>query len=236
MHISLEQFQGPLDLLLALIEKNKLDISKISLVQITDQYISAVYQNTECGIEDLIYFLELASRLVILKTRLLLPYLSPQEDSEDDENLVQTLRVYKEYRAAISILLSKWNTATVFCKERISPGNDSIKKLSEEFSPPVTALFRQTMERLVKKNDSHILPAETLKRVFNIKDTINHIQETLKQRQELFFTELLADRRSHTEFIITFIAILELCKKNYIFISQKTAYGDIRIHDHFLTT
>lgn len=236
MHISLEQFHGPLDLLLILIEKNKLDISKISLVQITDQYLSAVYQNTERGIENLIYFLELASRLIILKTKLLLPYLNPQEDDEDDENLVQTLRLYKEYQTASSMLLSKWNTATIFCAERISPKIDSVKKLNEEFSPGSAALFTQTMERLIKKNSIHILPVATLKRVFNIKDKINHIQKTLKQRQELFFTELLADRGSHTEFIITFIAVLELCKKNYIYINQKEAYSDIHIHDHFQTT
>jgi segregation and condensation protein A len=236
VHISLEQFQGPLDLLLTLIEKNKLDISKISLVQITDQYVTAVYQNTERGIENLIYFLELASRLIILKTRLLLPYLNPQEDDEDDENLVQMLRLYKEYRGASLILLSKWNTDALFCKERVSAKIARDSDANGEFPPIAIGVLAQTMEHLLKKSTVHILPAETLKRVFNIKDKISHIQEALKKSQKIFFKDLLANRSSHAEFIITFIAILELCKKNYIYVTQKEAYTDIHIHDHFLTT
>ena len=93
MNIKLDQFQGPLYLLLTLIEKEKLDISDVSVSKVAETYLSIVQKQQE-SFPELISYIEIAAKLVLLKTQLLLPYIEPS-DEEEEENLVEKLKIYK---------------------------------------------------------------------------------------------------------------------------------------------
>lgn len=234
MNIALQQFEGPLDVLLLLIEKNKLDISTISLARITDQYLSIVNQSNEHPVGELVSFLEIASRLIVLKTRLLLPYLTEGEDEEDETDLVEKLNYYKQYHDAGLRLALRWNNPLLVCL----PGSSRTKEQAMSESLDVNPiLLKNAIVRLARHlTNSAIQPIVTLRRIFNVREKIAAILDALKNKNSLFFSDIIESRESRTEIVVSFLALLELCKKKQISIEQKTAYSEIHIYGAYQFT
>ena len=104
-HIQLPQFEGPLELLLALIEKQKLDVTQVSLAKITDQYLAYIAQEDVISLENLAWFLVIASRLILIKSKALLPLLVfDDEEEEEIVDLEYQLKEYKKFKEAALVL------------------------------------------------------------------------------------------------------------------------------------
>lgn len=224
--IKLEQFSGPLDLLLALIEQEKLNIGEIALSKVTEQYFEYLNKLEEHRPEELADFLVIATKLVYLKSRNLLPQLSIEED--DGPSLADQLKMYKRYIEASRDIQKLWDKNFV-AYGRIEP---PIKV--EGFVLPANAgtedLYSFITSLLKRLKPLCPLPRVNIDRAISVKEKIANIFNLLKTRKKLSFIQLLSESENKTEVIISFLAILELIKSGDASVSQKNTFSDLEIY------
>lgn len=230
MHqINLEQFQGPLDLLLQLIEKNKLQITEISLAKVTDQYLEYINNSENLAAEEVADFLLIASKLIYLKSKHLLPDFSMEEDDAID--LEQQLKIYRQYYEASKLM----NKMFLDDKNRSYIRSTPYKiDLSGEFVPPKN-LSLESMIRAFENVLSRIervvnLPKVVMARAMSIREKIGQIQDILRSAKNISFKNLLNDRKNKTEIVVSFLAMLELVKQREIVVIQESMFGDLNIN------
>lgn len=233
--VKLEKFEGPLSLLVQLIDKEELDIAQISLVQVADQYVSYIRENGNIDPELSADFLVIAAKLLFIKSKTLLPYINPEEEG-DEEELEQQLKMFKEFLDASQrldeIIKSKnFMFSRPYKKGDIKyiTGNDHL------FSPPknlskedLAKQFRGIVKRH-KNEDKHKLEEGALERKVNLEEKIMEIQQKLIKRLSYSFNKLMDDSRSRTEVIVSFLAILELAKQKSVKLEQKESFSDIMV-------
>ena len=229
MHkISLEQFEGPLDLLLQLIEKQKLQITEISLAKITDQYLDYIDQNQNIANEEVADFLVIASKLIYLKSKYLLPNLELETDVEA-ETLEKQLKIYRQYYEASKKIDALWslNRQTYFRQ------NPYKLEKPEGFQPPLNAnlaslqeAFLMALSKIKRVVD---LPKVLISRAVSIGEKILHIKDMIKNGAKLKFSQLLHDKKNKMETIVSFLAMLELVKQREIEVSQTSMFGEVDI-------
>jgi len=224
--VDLEQFNGPLDLLLKLIQGKELDISKISLVKIADQYLAYLDEHEgEIDTDGLADFLWIGSKLIYLKSRLLVP-IAIDEDDEELDDLEKQLKIYKEYLDA-----SKDITKTIkqknFCYSAVR------QELVAGFYPPqnfkigdLQSAFERVLSDLVPINK---LPQRAIARIVSLKQRIGEIKNYILKRARINFNALLQNKKCSSEIIVTFLAVLELSKQNSVDILQDELFSEIKI-------
>lgn len=224
MHIVLNQFQGPIALLLELIEKEKLDISQISLAQIANQYVSYVERQKNIAAEDLIGFLDIASRLLTLKLRLILPFLSPAEE-EESQTLAIQLKLYQEY------YLASKKIEEIIRKNQTVYSNLRRFKNSKFIAPKsLNLLFiKNFFEEFLKTRQPFKFPAAILRRVVSISERIKFLQKMLLAHNKLCFQKMIGANLNKLDIIIYFVALLELVKRSRVKIYQDNLFGKIEI-------
>ncbi|HCC50184.1 MAG: hypothetical protein A2445_02935 [Candidatus Jacksonbacteria bacterium RIFOXYC2_FULL_44_29] len=228
MEIKLEQFKGPLDLLLDLIQRAKLDISKVSLANVTDQYLEYLRNNKKIPAEVLVYFIEIASQLILIKTRTLLPYLQ-SSDLESETDLVTRLKIYEHYLSKCKQIQLAWNHGTTIglsTQTSVRHLSAPIDLSSLKLTPIV---IRKIAERVFKKALQNPLTTTSIKRQFNIHEKILLISRILKEKTSLWFNEVLSANLSKDEIIISFLALLELSRKQSLLLEQRQFFAKIRI-------
>ncbi|MFA6474854.1 MAG: segregation/condensation protein A [Patescibacteria group bacterium] len=226
--IKLAQYQGPLDVLLQFIEQEQLSITDIALAQITDSFI--VYLDTveELFPEELADFLVIATRLLYLKSRELLPYLIT-EDDEPATNLAEHLKMYKEFRDASSVLEDRLAHGQYACVRPVSLARlDTV-----EFNPPAgiaTHHLYELYEGVLARLDTVIkIPQAAIRKAITLKEKIATLYSVLQQHKQLQFSDLIQDNKDRMNVVITFLAILELMKQNNVTVQQPKQYSDILI-------
>ncbi len=232
LKIKLEKFEGPLSLLLKLIEKEKLDITEVSLAKIADQYINYVHHN-EIRVEEMADFLVIAARLLFIKSKALLPFLLPEEEEEVDD-LEQQLKMYKEFVEASEVIKKMIGKRKfMFARDINKGGKRLVAGISNVFSPPknitskdLCAIFNEILERL---RPSEKLKEKKIEDNVSIEDKISHIQDMLLNRFKLTFSRVLERANSKTEVIVSFLAILELMRQRQIVLNQDKLFGEIVI-------
>lgn len=227
-NIKLEQFEGPLELLLGLIEEQKLDITRLSLAKVTDQYLE--YINTKEGIslENLADFLTIASRLILIKSKALLPMLElTREEEEEIKDLEKQLELYKKYKDA-SKKIGKIYSSKHTCFSR-----ESFSGIKSFFYPPKDLnMFdlKKIFERIL--NEIPIiekLEEEIVREVITLEEKIVELQSTLRQRIESTFSELTSGAKDKIDVIVSFLAVLELVKQRIIHVEQDSLFKEIRM-------
>ncbi|MFA6098749.1 MAG: segregation/condensation protein A [Patescibacteria group bacterium] len=224
--IKLEQFEGPLDLLLQLIEQEKLDITELSLAKVTFQYLEYLNNEKDIATEELADFLVIAAKLLLIKSRLLLPQLEIED--EEGIDLESQLKIYREFYEASKVL-----TKMIGKKKFLFPRERMVIRIEKIFNPPKTLtaekmkeIFSQVLHGLeVWVN----LPQEVLIKTISIKERIANIQSMISQQATLRFGELLRSTNSKTEIIVTFLALLELVKQRTITVVQESVFDEIVI-------
>jgi segregation and condensation protein A len=223
-------FEGPLDLLLHLIEREDLDITKVSLIQVTDQYIAALRSQETLDMRALADFVAVGARLVFLKSRALLPR-SAEEASADDleaeaiaTDLTAQLEEYRAYKSAASYL-----------RALDDAGHRSYTRLApppEEWLP--TGLEKVTLKKLMgalAKALERLPPApepERLQRqLVNIAQRRSDLLARVRRYRRVSFTRLIADCKTRLEAIVTFLAILDLLKTEDLQAEQASSFGEI---------
>ena len=231
MDFKTEKFEGPLGLLLQLIEQEELDITEVSLAKIADQYLDYIKKLDVANPDEMADFLVIAAKLLYIKSKALLPYLYTEEDEEIEE-FEQQLRMYKEFLEAMKVIEAilsgkKFMVAREFDKKAIL-ANLKI------FSPPaklakenLASVFRNLISQI--KPEEEALEEEKLERKINIEDKILAIQKALLDKIRVNFSKFLAKAGSKTEVIVSFLAILELIKQRDILVSQDGLFDEIVI-------
>jgi segregation and condensation protein A len=217
--VKFAEFEGPLELLLHLIERAELDITQVSLASIADEYLAYVAEQEEIPLENLAQFLSVASRLILIKSRALLPILEFTEEEEASmEDLEAHLRVYQEYRTAAAQL------GVLFGLRRAVSGRESFLGVESVFYPPksvtprvLAAAFRNVLGTLPMER---VLPEAELARIVTLEERIFHLKETLAERAESSFHEWLGTEVSRVDMIVSFLAMLELIKGRYLEVEQ----------------
>lgn len=230
MHkIALEQFEGPLDLLLQLIEKNKLQITEISLAKITDQYLTYVEEADNLVSDEVADFLLIASKLIYLKSKYLLPDLVLNEE-DDSASLEKQLKIYRQYFEASKQINRLYND-----KHRHSWSRLQVMKLpmKQEFVPPSNIninILREIFIDVLGRIERFVnLPKAVLQKAISIGEKIQHIKKLILERSELKFSHLLNDSQDKMETIVSFLAMLELIKQKEIMVQQEDIFGEINI-------
>ncbi len=231
MQIKIEKFEGPLSLLLKLIEKEEMDITEISLAGIADQYVEYIRNSNNINPENMADFLVVAARLLLIKSKALLPYLYPEEEQEIEE-FEQQLKMYKEFlEAAKKINLMLGKKKFMFAREF---NRKAVLANANIFSPPkslklsdMKIIFKDLLTR-VKPPEK--LEEETLDYKINIEDKILSIQQMLVNRIKFSFNKIINNAKNKTEVIVSFLAMLELEKQRELSIRQNDLFEDIIIN------
>jgi len=230
MQIKIDKFEGPLGLLLKIIENEELDITEVSLSKIADQYVEYIKKEVNINTDDMADFLVVAAKLLLIKSKALLPYLFPEE-KEEIEEFEKQLRMYKEFIEAskkIEALVGK--KKFMFAREF---NRKAILLNINLFSPPKnvnTEVLNSVFNDLLGKiKPPEKLEEEKLEQKINIEDKIISIQKMLLERIKISFNKVLLDAKSKTEVIVSFLAMLELIKQRDIEAEQGELFSEILI-------
>ncbi len=230
--IDLPAFAGPLDLLLHLIERNELDITAISLVQVTAQYLAQIEQMRESRMEQLIDFLVIAARLVQIKSRALLPQspvsIAGEEEEEDPAAaLVRQLQAYKRFKEAAEWLKTReaqgWRT---YLRVAPPPKLESRLDLS---GVTVSTLFTAVHAALARVESREESVSLIQPRRVTIEGQIARLRSKASLGQPFQFRDLLAAVTNRVEISVTLLAVLELIKRQEIVAYQSEMFGPIEI-------
>ncbi|HDQ22906.1 MAG TPA: hypothetical protein ENN28_02925 [Candidatus Uhrbacteria bacterium] len=224
--VQLEEFKGPLDLLLQLIEKQEMDITNVSLAQVADQFIE--YMNLkQVAPEETADFLVVAAKLIYIKSKALLPTLELEED--DGIDLEKQLKMYKEYLEA-SKKIQKILRKKQFCfaKEKLP---ESAAKQVFYVPQSVTAkklrnIYAQVLEKI---KPIIVLPKKIIEKSIKLSERIQQIKDLIFKEASSSFNKLIGDSETKTEKIISFLAILELTKQKIISVNQDNLFEDISL-------
>lgn len=231
--VHLPLFEGPLDLLLHLIEREELDISEISLVAVTDQYIRAIESLEEIEPGALADFLVIAARLLYLKSRRLLP--SPRPPAEDDEEesgeaLIQQLLEYRQFRAVADGLRVREEAGLrAFVRVAPSPPMERKLDLGNVSVDKLAAAVQKALRRIPSdppKPRVHTYPITVAEQIEVVRGRMRTVH-TRTGTKPLLFSALLSSGKSRLEIVVTFLAVLELIKQREIVAEQEDAFGEI---------
>lgn len=239
--VKLQVFEGPLDLLLNLIEKNKVDIYDIPIVEITNQYLDYIKQMQRANMDVMSEFLVMAATLVDIKCRMLLPAEVNEEGEEEDPRaeLVQKLLEYKMYKyMSFELKDMQMEAGFSYCKSETLPpevknfrepinydelvGDMNLNKLHEIFS----FMMQRTVDKIdpIRSNYGNIEKEE-----IDMEAKAQYIELYVATHKKFSFRELLEKQKSKAELIVCFLVILELIKIGKITIVQDNLFDDIEI-------
>ncbi len=226
--IRLPVFEGPLDLLLQLIEREELDVTAVSLAQVADQYLAVIEEMGRRGLADLTGFLVILAKLLLIKSRMLLPGREEPAVEGDDvaADLVEQLRLYQQFKMVAQELA-----------RREEEGLRAYVRLAAP--PPAPAWYDLegvTLEGLLSAAQEvfDAVPAAPVAQVISpvtitVADQITRIQESLTRQSRIRFRDVLAEAQSRVQVIITLIAVLELIKRDQVRVYQEGLFGEIFI-------
>src|SRR3989338_8590118 len=204
MKIKTAQFEGPLDMLLQLIEEQKLSITDISLAHVTEQFLAYIRTPNNLRPQDLADWLIVAAKLLVIKSRVLEPTLElSAEEEQDATNLAWQLYQYKCYKEIARYLKG------IDAKQMQSWGREAVFAEKISFYPDPSAnipALRDTMKYLAKTLEEIVsLPKKVLEEVMTISEKIEHLQKSIQEKVEVKLRDLVSGAKSKTEVIVTFL-------------------------------
>ncbi len=239
--VKLEVFEGPLDLLLHLIDKNKIDIYDIPIVEITNQYMEYIRNMQQEDLNIMSEFLVMAATLLDIKCKMLLPKEMNEDGEEEDPRaeLVEQLLQYKMYKYMAYELKDRQSDADFMMFKQ-----PTIPEEVQEYSEPVDLdklLGDLTLSRLneifkdvMKRQDNKIDPVRSKfgkieKEEVPLPMKMTYVEEYARSHKRFSFRQLLEEQKSKMHVVVTFLAILELMKTGVIQVAQEETFGEIMI-------
>jgi len=229
--VSTEVYEGPLDQLLNLIEKAELDITKLALAKVTDQYLEYMHNLTVKNPEEVSAFLVIAARLLQIKSAALLPRPSILEKSsveEDDaEALIQQLLLYRKFKQ-LSIYLEEKQASSYRTYLRMLPPAVSIEPRLDMSG--ITLVDLKQIAHEVFFSEKALQPLSEVVNMprITIRERITSIMQRLKNNILVKFSSVLQSRQK-VEIVVTFLAMLELVKQNIVSANQSELFGEIEM-------
>jgi len=225
--VKLQQFEGPLPLLLELIEKEKLDITTVSLAQVADDFLGYLESGKDINLANLSEFLLVASQLILIKSKALLPFFEFTKEEEDDiEDLEARLREYRRFQKAAQWIGEEW------MKQNVSFSKEESKLIPIKTEMPditVDDLFAMAMSVVEENEEEEQLMEETLEKTVSLEEKITELRNSILKRSRISFNKTIQGAKNKVEVVVSFLAILEMLKQKFITVKQEGAFGDILI-------
>lgn len=230
--VQLKQFEGPLDLLLHLIEEAEVDVKDIFVSEITAQYLAYMDQLDELDMDTASEFLTMAATLLYIKSRQLLPR-PPKEDEEEEDPETLLIRQLKDYKA--------FKEASEKLKLLFESAKDSIARLPEDIPLPpkevaldgatMDGLFSAFLEMLSRKKDAPevVRYQQVNPDIFTVRSQTGKIRAVLLEKSAVTFEQLFSPNTQRMEIIVTFMALLEMIARGEILLKQQAPFAPIRI-------
>lgn len=228
--IRLPNYEGPLDVLLRLIEEQELPITSVSLASVADQFIAYMSDMPRQDPQAIANFLAVAAKLILIKSRALLPQaVAPTEEQEETDDLVSQLRAYQLFKRVAKILKEREHNGLRSFSVQPPPIPRPHSKTLPLDNVSLEALTR-AMQRVVYRLMPPPPVDEVMSRLpFTINDCMDKIQGAVKRHPKVTFTELLDGVDTRLEVVITLLALLELLKRYAVCCSQDQLFGEIYI-------
>lgn len=239
LEVKLEAFEGPLDLLLHLIEKNKVSIYDIPIAEITEQYLAYVSAMQQENLDVVSEFLVMAATLLDIKSRMLLPKEEKEEEEDPREELVERLLEYKLYKT-MAAELREWQedaemrfykTATI--PKEVSAYEEPVD-VQALFAPVTLERLQMLYEQALKRREDRLDPIRSKfgtirQEPIKVSDKIRSVQRMGRKKKKFSFSTLLEEQKSRMAVVVTFLAVLELMKVGQITAIQEETFGDIEM-------
>ena len=218
-------FNGPLDLLLQLIEHNELDITEISLLFVTEQYLTYLRSAEEIQLADLADFVAIGARLLLLKSRALMPKDDKGIDVEDEdsEDLLAALQEYKRFKDAVEFLRDRDTTSQSYRREVSPPEFVLPTGLDTVTTNSLVEMLREVMDRLP---ENELTNDEVVERI-RLRDRLRDLVDLLELNGRTSFRNIIENSTSRMSVVVDFMAVLELIKAQYLEAIQSEDFGDI---------
>lgn len=238
--IKTESFEGPLDVLLSLIEKRKLLINDISLVKVTDEYIKYIEEHQNHSISETSNFILIASTLLLIKSKSLLPTLSLSEEEEGAiEDLELRLQIYKRVREASELVQSRFGNNYMFQKKFVRNKEDIVFAPSSQIKIPLLHLAIQSVINALPKVEK--LPKAIVRKVISLEEMMSRLTKRIQGSIQMSFKEFSKDEGKDKEelkrnLIVSFLAMLELVKQGGLLVRQEEHFDDIHMESQSVST
>ena len=231
--IKIDNFEGPIDLLLYLIEKNKMKIEEINLTEITDQYVEYLEEMEKMNLEIASEFLVMASTLLYLKSKNLLPKQEESEEELTEEEIIKRIIEYKKYKSISQIFREKYNVYSNRIYKQpenvLLPKQELEAKYDSKIIPEVYQnLVERTSVRLNK--DAKNIEKIALVEHYTVADKVKEMFRVLIKQKKFIFNKLFSLKTSNKQEVVTaFSGLLELSRRDKVQTNQEELFGDIYV-------
>lgn len=235
VQIKINNFEGPFDLLFHLIEKNEVDIYDIPIAEITNQYLEYINGMKKLNLEVASEFIVMASTLLMIKSKLLLPQRSDDSDLDPDADpraeLVEQLLQYKKYKDAAQVLRDgeKRSINIYYKNAEIIDDIEEDKLLLDTTLDDLVRAFNDIMKRHSQNDPGRETDHEIEREEITVDQSMDRIREMLGRSGDVYFEDLFPSSCGKLEIIITFLALLELANIREVAVTQMHPYGKILI-------
>jgi segregation and condensation protein A len=226
--VRLEKFEGPLGLLLKLIEEQKLDITRLNLAKVADDYLEYIRAKENISLENLSEFVNIASRIILIKSQSILP--SFEITREEEKEIVDLERQLKEYQ---KFKLAAEKISGQLKKKKFSFSRDYLLGIAATYSAPKNVNMFDLKKAFLKVVAEIVLPEklseESVREIVTLEEKIEELKVSLEKRVETSFRELSGSAKDKVEIIVAFLAMLEMVKQRIIDVEQNELFEDIKI-------
>lgn len=235
--IKIENFEGPIDLLLHLIDKNKMNICDVKLSEITDQYIEYIKKMEEMNLEITSEFLVMASTLIYIKSKSILPKNVEEEEEISAEELLHRIIEYKKYKEITKKLRQMYEESGI----RYYKAPENIKLPKQELKENqyneenIVSVYKQLLERNTQKINENAKNIEkiAITDTYTVASKVKEMLKELIKKPKFVFNALFSLNKCEKEEVITaFSGLLELSRRNKVVTSQDEIFGDISVQKH----
>ncbi len=220
-------FEGPMELLLELVEKRKLLINDISLATVTDEYMREVSLMQEQSLPNTAQFIALAATLLLIKSKSLLPILDlTPEEEESIDDLEERLKLYKIYRDAAAHVEERFGKQVMHSRQFIASTEPIFTTDKFTEAGVLQQAIWDVISSLPKKE---IKPRVQVRPVISLEEMIDRLHKRIENQLKLRFSELVGTEREHKTVIVGFLAVLESVKQGSILVAQAQRFDEIHI-------
>lgn len=226
--VKTQSFEGPLDLLLDLIEKRKLFISDISLAKVTDDFIAHVRQFQEMPMGESAHFILIASTLLLIKSKSLLPELALTEEEKGDiQDLETRLKIFKRIKEASKHVGELFGVDMIFAQSHARPIAPVFTPDSAYTLEKALGCLKDLISRLPKKEN---VPKHVVQKVVSLEEMISNLTVRITSNLKMSFRQFTAEHKGEkVSIIVSFLAMLELVKEGIVHVSQEKDFADIHM-------
>mgnify|MGYP001614574559 FL=1 len=225
--VTQDGFTGPLGLLLELIEGKKLDITNVSLAAVADEFLVRM-EEQKLPPDELADFLVVAARLIYLKSRELLPYLRIDDEEQGADALAEQLRIYREFVAAAERLEARFMQSNLYARPVAR------RQIVPTFVAPLAltaAALAETYRVVLKRLEPFFALQEvSMERVKSVEERIEELQGAIASRASMSFNDMTKTAGKKIDVVMSFLALLELLRRNIVRVTQTGTWGEIMMH------